>query len=61
MDRQLPDGDWSTISAVNSCNVSLKAGCSTLGQTFNPNLSSEGKKNDVFKINGDDDDDEKCV
>ena len=56
MDRQLPNSDWSTSGRVSSCKLSPEVGCFwlfTLWQTSNPILA--GKKVDVFKINGDDD------
>ena len=60
MDRQLPDGYCTTRGRVNSCKVQLKVGCFTLGQTsINPSIA--WKKADVFKINGDDDDDAVCA
>ena len=52
MDRQLPDGDWSTSGRVNSCKVSPMVGHP--GLTSLP--SSAWKKADIFKLNGDDDD-----
>ena len=50
MDRQLPDGDWSTIDQVNSCKVSPKV--VHPGANIQPSWARE--KADVFKINGDD-------
>ena len=52
MDRQLPDGNWSS-GRVNSCKVSPSLIVYPAGQMSNPSL--EWKKADVFKINGDDD------
>ena len=51
MDRQLSDGDWSKVSPKVDC---LPWG-KRLGQTFN--FSLMWKADDVFKINGDYDDD----
>ena len=53
MDRQLPGGDWFTGGRVSSCKVSRSV-VVNLRQTFNPSLA--WKIANVFKMNGDDDD-----
>ena len=54
MDRQLPYGVWSTSGRFNSCKVLQKVGCLTWGITFNRSLM--WKKAEVFKLNGDEED-----
>ena len=54
VDKQLPDGNWSTSGRVNSCKVPLKVGC-LLWENIQPQLARTWKEAEVFKRNCGDD------